>query len=60
MIDGRWVDRIGINEKDVSEAGFKKYEDLQKIVRTQEYLAFPVYNRNGDLIAAIQVEAKRK
>lgn len=34
MIDGRWVDRIGINEKDVSEAGFKKFEDLQKIVRT--------------------------
>ena len=53
MIDGRWVDRIGVNEKDVSEPGFKKFEDLQKIVRTQEFLAFPVYNRNGDLIAAI-------
>jgi hypothetical protein len=60
MIDGRWVDRIGINEKDVSEAGFKKLEELEKIVRSQEYLAFPVYNRDGDLIAAVQVEARRK
>ncbi len=34
MIEGRWVDRIGINEKDVSEASFKKFEELQKIVRT--------------------------
>ena len=33
MIDGRWVDRIGVNEKDVSEASFKKFEDLEKIVR---------------------------
>lgn len=34
MIDGRWVDRIGINEKDVSDAGFKKFEELEKIIRT--------------------------
>eukprot|EP00347_Sterkiella_histriomuscorum_P010193 403377247 len=60
MIDGRWVDRIGVNEKDVSEAAFKKFEDLNKIIRTQEYLAFPVFNRNGDLIAGIQIEARRK
>ena len=34
MVDGKWVDRIGQNEKDVSEPGFKKLEDLIKIVRT--------------------------
>ncbi len=60
MIDGRWIDRIGVNETDVSEAGFKKMEELTKIVRNQEFLAFPLFNRDGELIAGIQVEAKRK
>ena len=53
MIDGRWVDRIGINEKDVSEPAFKKLEEVAKVVRTQSYLAFPVYNRDDDLIACV-------
>lgn len=53
MVDGRWIDRIGINEKDVSEPAFKKFEEITKIIRTQEYLAFPIFNRNGDLIACI-------
>jgi hypothetical protein len=53
MIEGRWVDRIGINEKDVSEAGFKKLEDLEKVYRSHEYLAYPIFNRAGDLIAAV-------
>jgi hypothetical protein len=34
MIDGRWIDRIGINEKDVSEPAFKKFEELNKIIRS--------------------------
>lgn len=34
MIDGKWVDRIGINEKDVSEPGFKKINDVRNIIRT--------------------------
>lgn len=34
MIDGRWVDRIGVNEKDVSEPAFKKIEEVTKIIRT--------------------------
>jgi len=25
-VDGKWIDRIGINEKDVSDPGFKKIE----------------------------------
>ena len=29
MVDGRWIDRIGVNEKDVSEPAFKKLEDIQ-------------------------------
>lgn len=45
MIDGRWVDRIGINEKDMCEAAFKKFEELTKVVRTQEFLAYPLFNR---------------
>ena len=45
MIDGKWVDIIGINEKDVSEASFKRIDELSKIVRTQEYLAFPLINK---------------
>ena len=60
MIDGRWVDIIGINEKDMSEPGFKKMEDLNKIVRSQEYLAFPILNKQGELVAGLQVEAKKK
>ena len=60
MIDGRWVDRIGVNEKDVSEPAFKKIEEVTKIIRTSSYLAFPVFNRNNDLIACVQIEAKRK
>lgn len=28
LIDGRWIDRIGINEKDVSEPAFKKLEEV--------------------------------
>ena len=53
MIDGRWVDIIGINEKDMSEPGFKKMEDLNKIVRSQEYLAFPIMNKQGELVAGL-------
>jgi hypothetical protein len=34
MVDGRWIDRIGINEKDVSEPAFKKFEEMTKIIRT--------------------------
>lgn len=60
MIDGKWVDRIGVNEKDVSEPAFKRIDEASKIIRTQEYLAFPVFNRNKELIACIQVEARRK
>lgn len=33
MVDGRWIDRIGINEKDVSEPAFSKIEDVEKIIR---------------------------
>jgi len=25
-VDGKWIDRIGVNEKDVSDPGFKKIE----------------------------------
>jgi hypothetical protein len=53
MVDGRWIDRIGINEKDVSEPSFKKLEDVEKIIRSQEYLAYPIFNRDNDLIACI-------
>lgn len=60
MIDGRWVDRIGVNEKDVCEPAFKKFEELTKIVRTQEFLAYPLFNREGDLVAGLQVESRRK
>jgi hypothetical protein len=60
MIDGRWIDRIGVNEKDVSEPAFKKIEEVTKIIRNSEYLAFPIINRHDDLIACIQVEARRK
>ena len=60
MVDGRWIDRIGVNEKDVSEPAFKKLEEISKVMRSQEYLAFPIFNRDGDLIACIQVEARRK
>lgn len=34
LIDGRWVDRIGVNEKDVSDPSFKRIDELAKIVRT--------------------------
>lgn len=34
LVDGRWVDRIGVNEKDVSEPAFKKVEEVAKVVRT--------------------------
>jgi hypothetical protein len=34
MVDGRWIDRIGVNEKDVSEPAFKKIEDMYTIIRT--------------------------
>ena len=35
MIDGRWVDIIGVTEKDVSDPAFKKLDELTKIVRNQ-------------------------
>ena len=34
MIDGRWIDRIGINEMDVSEPSFRKFDEVTKIIRT--------------------------
>jgi hypothetical protein len=28
MVDGKWVDRIGINEMNVSDPAFKKFEEI--------------------------------
>jgi hypothetical protein len=33
MVEHRWLDRIGINEKDVSEPAFKKLEEMKIPIR---------------------------
>jgi len=52
-IEGRWVDRIGINEIELSEPSFTRISHLRNIIRTQEYLAYPLYNRENEIVACL-------
>ncbi len=60
LIEGKWVERISMNETDSSDACFRKIEEVRDGIKTTENIAFPILNFKKDIIAVMQVEAKRK
>lgn len=57
-MEGEWIERIAVSAKFAADPCFKKSEELlvKKKVRTNEYIALPLLNKEGRLFAAVQVQ----
>ncbi|CAI2381202.1 unnamed protein product [Moneuplotes crassus] len=54
----RYVDLIGLSDSHMSEPCFKTIEELRYGIRSQQYLAFPVFDKHERIVMAIQLEAR--
>jgi hypothetical protein len=45
IVDGRYIDSIGLSDKEMSDPCFKQIEELRYGIRTNSYLAFPVLDK---------------
>jgi len=54
----RYVDLIGLSDSHMSEPCFKTIEELRYGIRSQQYLAFPVFDKHDRIVMAIQLEAR--
>mmetsp|Transcript_38782 Transcript_38782/g.28678 ORF Transcript_38782/g.28678 Transcript_38782/m.28678 type:complete len:114 (-) Transcript_38782:928-1269(-) len=58
MEGGKWVDALCENDKEVSQPGFQKPEDVRYGLKTVQWLAYPVLYRDEETILVVQCEAK--
>lgn len=59
IVEGRYVDSIGLSDAEMSEPCFKNIEELRYGISNNLNLAFPVMDRQDRIVMAIQLEAKR-
>ena len=59
IVEGRYIDSIGLSDSEMSEPCFKTTEELRYGIRNNLNLAFPVMNKHEHIVMAIQLEAKR-
>ena len=59
IVEGQYVDSIGITDGDMGEPCFKSISELRYGIKTNNHLAFPVLDKNEKIIMAIQLEAQR-
>ena len=60
MIDGKFVDVIGLSDASILEPQFKKYKDASQTIRTNEFMSAPVFNAENDLSLNVQIISRRK
>ena len=53
MDGGLWIDALCENDKELSQPGFKKPEDVRYGMKSQQFLAQPVMFRDEEIILVI-------
>ena len=60
VLDGKFVDMIGLTKLPIQDPLFKKLREAKKPIRTHEYLSYPIFDMDGELCMNLQVTSKKK
>ena len=60
IVDWKWVDWLSETDSDVSDPWFEKINEASNIIKTDKQIAIPLYNKNKEAIACMQLDFKTK